>query len=132
MKQLLLFFLLSGSASAEPVGDALTVADVWQRHHELDGRIVRVSGVVTRCYRYGCNLLASMSENAKWIGMGGTAEFDQTIQPLLGKQIVVEGRLDARCLHASADEKYPANLDVVVCSDRASVLTDPKLVGVAR
>ena len=121
---------LAACATVGSHSSALTVSEVWQRHVELDGKVVRVTGVVTRCQRLGCSLRESTQPNARSLGIGTSADFDREVQPLLGGPIVVEGRLDADCLHVAADRAYGEHgrTDIQICSDRASMLKEPVLV----
>ena len=137
MRRLLPFVLLTGCVTAQPASSALTVADVWARHHALDGKVIRVRGVVAECYSLGCELYQSADDRSKWLGIGTSDTFDAAVQSYLGKQIVVKGLFRADCLHALAD---PANqthradgeLTVVICTDRADMIINPQLVGVVR
>ncbi|MDQ3143870.1 MAG: hypothetical protein M3Q57_03195 [Pseudomonadota bacterium] len=114
---------------------ALTVEEVWSRHGELEGKRIRVAGFVDRCYGLGCQLKQiGEGSDAKWLGIGTSAEFDGAVQAYLGKSIVVEGQLDATCLHAYADEDdglaHVGKDYTVICTDRSSMLKHPKLISV--
>ena len=110
---------------------ALSVGVVWARHQQLDGQIIRVSGIVYRCHRLDCQLAEAPGRRAKSLGIGSSPTFDRAIQPYLGHRIIVEARLKARCLHISADRPSDRHGDdIVVCTDRADELADPKIVAV--
>jgi hypothetical protein len=137
LKRFLPFLLLTGCVTAQPETSALTVADVWARHHELDGKMIRVQGVVTRCYNLGCQLYPSANDQSKWLGIGSSDTFDDAVQPFIGKRIIVSGRLRADCLHASADPDNHLRAEdgqpnFVICTDRASMIMAPQLVGLVR
>ena len=124
----LLALLVGASASARLPG--LTISEVWKQHVALDGQVIRVSGVVTRCQSLGCSLRENPSPTARTLGLGSSPEFDREIQHWLGLPVVVEGRLDAKCLHSRADRLTGSHrlADIEICMDRASELRDPKIV----
>lgn len=137
MKQLLCLLLLTGCVTAQSGTSALTVSDVWAKHHELDGKMIRVQGVVTRCYRLGCQLYQSAGDQSKWLGIGTSDSFDEAVASYLGKRIIVEGRLRADCLHVMADPEEQTHrpdgeVNVIICTDRASMIMQPQLVGLVR
>jgi hypothetical protein len=114
----------------------MTVGEVWQEHHRLEGQVVRVEGIITRCYDLSCPLKESVEDGAKWLGIGTSDTFDAEVQSYLGRRIVVEGRLRGECLHTYADPKEQTHradgeFVGVICTDRSSMLLNPKLVGVA-
>ena len=137
MKRLLPALLLTGCVTAQSSSSALSVADVWAKHHELDGQAIRVQGVVTNCYNLGCELYQSANDKSKWLGIGTSDTFDDAVQPFLGRRIIVAGRLRADCLHVFADQdsqthRADGEPNVVICTDRASMIMRPELVGVVR
>jgi hypothetical protein len=137
LKRLLPLILLSGCVTAQPATSAVSVADVWAHHHEFDGKMIRVHGVVTKCYSLGCRLYQSENDRSKWLSIGTSETFDDAVQPFLGKEIIVEGRLRADCLHVFADTEEETHrpdgeVTVVICTDRASMIMQPELVGLAR
>jgi hypothetical protein len=128
----LLPLLLLGCAAAPLQGAALSVGDVWQKHHELEGRLVRVHGVITRCEPLGC-MLRESRDGSKWLGVGESENFDDHAARYLGKPIVVEGRLRSDCLHAYADPpevtQPHGEFQGVICTDRSGMLLNPRLIG---
>jgi len=124
----LLTLLLAASGSARLPG--LIVPEVWKQHIKLDGQVIRVSGVVLRCQQLGCSLRENPSPSARTLGLGSSPEFDRAIQSRLGLPIVVEGRLKADCLHSRADRLTGnhGRTDIVICTDRAAELVNPRLV----
>jgi hypothetical protein len=123
----LLLFLLAASGSARLPG--LTVPQVWKQHVALDGQVIRVSGVVVKCQLLGCALRENPSANARSLGLGSSDAFDRAIQSRLGLPVVVEGRLDATCLHGRADRLAGAHgATEYVCLDRSAELAHPRIV----
>jgi hypothetical protein len=120
--------ILPAGASARMPG--LTMTEVWKQHVALDGQVIRVSGVVKRCETLGCSLMENPGPGARSLSLGDSPQFDKDIQSRLGLPVVVEGRLDATCLHSRADRVFGAHgqKDVVVCLDRAPELREPRLV----
>ena len=118
--------LLSGCATIEPTGDkVLSVVEVVERHHELDGQAIRVRGYLSLCERMSCWLTPRRSKNSEpYLSIGSSQSFDSSIQNLIGQEIVVEATLDADCLHIQVDPPRPDGT-MIVCTDRASVLEDP-------
>lgn len=109
----------------------LSISEVWARHHELDGKQIRVQGVIVRCERLGCPIQETADPHSKGLGIGTSAEFDEQALRNLGKTFVVEGKFDAECLHVRADEdvqKASEDELFVVCTDRASMIIDPRIV----
>jgi hypothetical protein len=123
----LLLLLLAASGSARLPG--LTVSDVWRQHAALDGQRIRVSGVVVECRRLSCALRENRSPDARALGLGSSDRFDAAIQSRLGLPIVIEGRLDATCLHGRADRLTgPHGAKEFICLDRSAELADPRIV----
>jgi len=122
-------FMLFGAAALARL-PGYTVGEVWKNHVALDGKIIRVSGVVTHCELLGCSLLENVGPDSKSLSIGGSDKFDSAIQSRLGMPVVIEGRLDATCLHGMADRKFGQHgvKDVIICTDRASMLEDPRIV----
>jgi hypothetical protein len=122
-----LLLLATGAPARLP---GLTVTEVWKQHDALDGQVVRVSGVVTRCAVLSCSLRENPSPSARGLGIGPSQRFDADIQSRLGQPVVIEGVFDAACLHARADRASGNRQarDIVVCTDRAPELRDPRLV----
>lgn len=127
----LLFLALAAPEPPAPAkGSAYSIREVWKNHVALDGRVIRVRGVVKNCYALSCSLLEHGGRGARRLGIGTSKQFDRAIQSRLGLPVTVEGRFDARCLHAFADREFGdhGRDELVVCTDRASMLHDPKLV----
>ena len=136
MRRLLPLLVLASCATTASAEQPLTVSEVWLRHHELNGKMIRVQGVVMECKPLACPLQESADDKWKWLGIGTSKIFDKAVVPYLGKPIVVEGRLRADCLHIMADSKQNIpneHGDVVdiVCTDRASMIVNPQLIGLA-
>src|SRR5687768_5077507 len=114
---------LAAGLSGSDQPNTLTIGEVWFRHHELDGKPIRVRGIVTRCQSLGCPLQESTDRNSKWLGIGSSKSFDRRMSKLLGKEVVVEGRLRADCLHIYADppsmttRPEDGEATVVICTD---------------
>ena len=121
--------LLAGCTTMQPAKPALTVSEVWARHHELEGSVIRVRGVIPRCYSLGCELYESKEDKSKWLSIGTSDKFDDEVETYLGKPILVEGRLRGECLHAFADKDTDQTEEVIICTDRASMIMNPKLIG---
>lgn len=89
-------------------------------------QIVTVVGVVRSCERRSCLLWDRKDPNGlKYAGLGGDKDFDQLIQDHLNKDIVIEAEFDPSCLPDWESEIW------VGCSDRATVLKNPKFVGLS-
>lgn len=132
---MILLALLASAAPAELPAPAkppaYSIREVWQHHAALDGQLLRVRGVVTKCRPLGCSLREHGGKGARSVAIGTSADFDRRIQSRLGELITVEGRFDPTCLHREADRDFPhrmASDEIVVCTDRASMLHSPRLV----
>ena len=120
-------FLLLFASAAAAHDVPLSVGDVWARHHELDGQVLRIRGIVTNCQPLSCQLRESATAKARWLSLGSSTRFDAAVKNELGREIVVEGRLDSTCLHLFADP--PSNSrEIVVCADRFPTIVSPKLI----
>jgi hypothetical protein len=133
LKRFLPLSLLVLVATA-PEREPLTVTDVWARYLELDGKLIRVKGVVTNCKPRGCMLEVQAGDTSKWLGIGASRRFDQQVQRFLGKPIIVEARLDTTCLRPLIESPrvVDGQVEEVVCVDRVSMLREPVLIGRAR
>lgn len=109
---------------------AYSIREVWQHHGALGGKVIRVRGVVTSCRSLSCSLREHRDKGARTLSIGTSDTFDEKIQSRLGQLVTVEGRLDPTCLHASADREFGHGHsdEVVVCTDRAPELIEPRIV----
>ena len=121
---------VAGCASVPPATarglQPIDVADVLKRHHELDGSVIRVRGVIPYCRTMACPI-RDLADAGKSFGLGTGAGFDSRARAALNRVVVVQGRFDASCLHSQLDG--PETLkNMVICLDRAEALIDPKFV----
>ena len=126
-----LTLLAQSVSSAHEMPKILGVREAVERHHELDGQTIRVSGYVPYCKLLDCAIHAKRNSHSKpYLRLGSSEAFDAQVQSWLGKRIVVEGRLEAKCIHLRADPPAPLSSDdeLIVCFDRANELRDPKIV----
>jgi hypothetical protein len=110
----------------------LSVDDVVARHEALDGNVVQVRGWIGRCYRFGCILSGSTDKGANWLSLGGSASFDADLErrKAEGHEVIVEGRVKSDCFqHPKGDPRHDPN-NLVICTDRADQLADPRLIEV--
>ena len=127
-----LLALLIVACTPVPERAPLTVREVVEQYEQLDGKIVRVVGVVYGCQMLGCSLLDAGHPRDYSFGLGTAPGFDEQMRLHLRKRIIVEGRLDATCLHTGETKLPNGQIGVIICTDRASVLKDPKLIEVAQ
>ncbi|WP_300975228.1 hypothetical protein [Sphingomonas sp. LHG3406-1] len=115
-------------APAKP--PAYSIREVWQYHQVLDGQVIRVRGIVTKCQDLGCSLREHGGMDARTLAIGTSADFDRRIQSRLGAVVTVEARFDPTCLHDRADKQFGhgGSGEILVCTDRASMLIDPRIV----
>ncbi|WP_172807092.1 hypothetical protein [Citromicrobium sp. RCC1897] len=112
---------------AEPL--ALSSAEVWERHHELDGQKIVVEGWLQYCKPLGCRIADSKDDRDPGLSIASSASFDRSIDGLVGQKIRLSARLDAECLHVSVHGANPDG-SMIVCTDRASELREPMLLQV--
>ena len=127
----ILFAVLAGGCATVPTSEypALTSAEIWERHHELDGQKIIVRGWLQYCKRLGCRITDSRSDRDPGLSIGRSASFDRDVSGLIGRQVIVAGELDASCLHVSVHGPNPDG-SMVVCADRASEIENPRLLKV--
>jgi len=130
LKFLAPLFLL-GVAATAPQRQPLTVRQVVEHYAEFDGKIIRVEGVVYGCQMLGCSLLDVDHPRDYGFGLGTAPGFDEQIRLHLHKKVIVEGRLDATCLHTGETKLPNGQFGLIICTDRASALKDPKLIEIA-
>jgi hypothetical protein len=106
----------------------IAVAQVLKRHHELDGLVIQVRGVIPYCKAMGCPL-RDIGDPTQSLGIGMSARFAGRARMTLGRPVVVQGRLDASCLHSRLDGPETMK-NMVICLDRAQALLDPKMIAV--
>lgn len=117
--------------AAAPV-PVMSVGDVIAGHEALDGKTVRVRGwLYAACYRFGCAIRARNERLAVQLSIGESSTFDRALEAAnaVGKEIVVEGRVDRTCFDHSKDPGTTVK-DIVICTDRAPQLADPRLIDV--
>ena len=121
MRILAAFFILSACATLPAKPAALSVHEVSQQQDALNGKVIRVSGVVRHCQRLSCALI-SPTNKLHFISIGNSETFDQDIRQHLNREVVVEGMLDSRCVNDFDLGDY------AVCADRPDSLANPSLV----
>lgn len=104
------------------------VRDVVRNSNKLDGKVIRVVGIVYRCQQLGCDLLDAKKPAEFGFGLGTNPGFDEEVRLNLRKKIIVEGQVDATCLHQGERSLPTGQTEMIICTDRASVLKNPKLV----
>jgi hypothetical protein len=99
----------------------LSVHELSQQREALNGKVVRVAGVVKHCQRLSCALEAPDNERY-FVSIGKSDAFDRTVQHVLGREIVVEATLDDSCVVDFDHDISP------VCGDRSNSLANPVLI----
>lgn len=114
--------------SAVDAGErAIGVEDVIARHHELDGKRIRVHGWLGNCWSNSCGLFSSADEDAALrLSIGSSKSFDLKARSLKGRHVEIEATVDAGCMHIKYDEPPPENSEI--CLDRAEELASPILI----
>ena len=127
----ILFAVLVCGCATIPTSEhpALTSAEIWERHHELDGQKIIARGWLQYCEPLGCRITDSRSDRDPGLSIGSSASFDREVTGLIGRQVIVAGELDATCLHISVHGPNPDG-SMVVCTDRASEIENPRLLKV--
>jgi hypothetical protein len=121
---------LSVTAGAE--APVLTVPQVIARHEALDGKIVRVRGwLIHRCQRLDCALSARRDDREPSLSLGGSTSFDSALRDARaeGHEILVEGRVNRTCFDHSKDPGNDSR-ELVLCTDRADELANPRLISI--
>lgn len=108
------------------VDEVLTVPQVAEHIHYLNGKVVTVEGWLGKCAGYDCRISPSRGDtniivtvdyhSEKWsaamdrsLPIGGSEPFDQMAAPLQFSKVRIKARINDRC--------WPRN-----CTDRADIL----------
>ena len=108
------------------VDEVLTVPQVAEHIHYLDGKIVTVEGWLGKCAGYDCHISPSHDDmytivvvdyhSEKWsaamdrsLSIGGSEAFDQVAAPLQFSKVRIKARINDRCWS-------------LACTDRADIL----------
>jgi hypothetical protein len=122
LKQLLVGFLvLLACASAQARRAPLSVLEVSRQSGVLNGKVIRVTGIVRNCQRLSCALLSPVNEQ-HFLSIGKSDSFDRAVQRVLGREIVIEATLNDRCV---ADFDHGV---IPICVDRSNSLANPVLI----
>ena len=116
-----LFLVLAGCATMKQPADTLSVYEVAKRHAELDGKIIRVRGVVKYCQHLSC-VLYSTDNRDHFLSLGTSPSFDDAIDLHLGHEVVVEATLNDDCV-----QDFDTGV-IVMCSDRSDTLHNARIV----
>ena len=125
----------SGCAHSQHDDTASNIEELFAKHVELDGKSVRATGYLTICKRTYCEIAARKNRKDRAnsrLSIGSSDWFDRRVRNLVGRKIIVEGVLNAECMHSAADKTYPHGEveNPVICLDRANQLKSPKLIRV--
>jgi len=113
--------MLAACASAQARPVALSVLDVSRQSEALNGKVIRVTGVVRDCQRLSCALL-SPTDARHFLSIGNSDAFDRSIRRVLGREIVIEATLNNRCVVDFDHDVIP------ICGDRSDSLANPVLI----
>jgi len=113
--------MLAVCAHAQAKPAALSVLEVSRRSEGLNGKVVRVTGIVRHCQRLSCALLSPTNEN-HFLSIGRSDAFDRDVRRVLGHEIVIEATLDDRCV-----VDFDHNI-IPICGDRSNSLANPVLI----
>ena len=113
--------LLTTCASLPAKSPTLSVLEVSRQRDALDGKVIRVGGLVRNCQRLSCALVSPTNER-HYISIGRSESFDRDIQHALNREVVVEGRLNQSCVNDFDHDS------LALCSDRPNSLANPALV----
>jgi hypothetical protein len=127
MIRLLPFVLIALSAcAAGPTARPLTVREVVESAHALDGKEVVVTGWLEQCQRLSCGIFASAEEVEKdfpyYLSIGRSSWFDAFAQQSAPRRITFRARLRDTCI------SNPATQSIAGCADRAGTLEPLALV----
>ena len=82
--------LVASTGAADAPAPLLSIAEIQERHEQLDGRTVRIQGWITGCEPAGCILAVEPTDEPwrtdnGWVSIEATRELKKTIQKLGGK-----------------------------------------------
>ena len=121
MRLLAGFLMLAGCTTLSAKPTALSVYEVGKQNEALNGKTIRVVGVVRHCQRLSCALESPTNER-HFISIGTSKTFDHAVKGLLGREIIVEATLDNGCVVDFDQGVIP------ICGDRSNSLVNPVLI----
>lgn len=107
-----------------------------QRHEELDGKRVMITGWLVECQPLSCALLNNLDglddDDFHYISLGESLEFDRSVARFEGRPhlVEVEGIIRRTCFSHQNDVGIDLGGDIIVCTDRADQLRNPRLLRV--
>jgi hypothetical protein len=115
--------VFAASVSASTSHQSLSISEVAARHEKLDGHRVRV----------GCIIYESPGGNGATLSLGSSPYFDRRVASFakFDSEIILEGIVDRHCFDHSSDPGHDPN-DILVCTDRADQIRNPRLVRVVK
>jgi hypothetical protein len=125
--------VFAASVSASTSHQSLSISEVAARHEKLDGHRVRVHGWLNSCQRLGCIIYESPGGNGATLSLGSSPYFDRRVASFakFDSEIILEGIVDRHCFDHSSDPGHDPN-DILVCTDRADQIRNPRLVRVVK
>ena len=122
--------LVVGCATPAAYGaQELSSAEVWEHHHELDGRTIEVRGWLQYCESLGCRIADSREDRDPGLSIASSVPFDRAVYGLIGREILISGRLNSDCLHTFVDSPK-VDRSQIICTDRANMIEKPRLIKV--
>ncbi len=120
-------FAATACATMPDTKGAMTVTQLIDTGQSLQGQRVRVAGWLTQCGEQKCLLASARSVGPNDYAIGIGKGLDEKLSPLVGKQIVLEGRFDGECIYYDD----PTQLKPA-CAGRAQSLKEPKILSRTR
>ena len=120
--------VLGAAALAAATVPAMSVANVRNNLHALDGKTVVVHGWLDRCEKLSCGLFPSLAAaracdyGGVMLSVAASPVVDGRAAELALREVQIEGVLSDRCRAPTADGT------ITVCSDRAPDFTPTRLV----
>jgi len=119
------FLALAGCVTV-PIERPMTVREIVQNAHVLDGRVIVVSGWLEQCQPLSCGLYASAAEVRKdspyYLSIGSSRWFDAFARRAGPTNVVLRVRVHDRCI------SDPSIQVIAACADRAGSLEPLALV----
>lgn len=119
-------FLTLAACDGGPAERPLTVQEVVENAHDLDGRVIVLSGWLQHSQPLSCGIFASAEEVEKdfpyYLSIASSRRFDRSAEGAAPRPIVLRARLWNRCI------SNPATELIAACGDRAGTLQPLNLV----
>ena len=124
---------LTGCATTRPLDQRiLSVDEVRANPAQLDGKLIKVRGVLAGCERWPfvCHLDADDAQGGNSLAFDTSDDIRRKLKGDEGREVVIRATFDAFCFGPFAETTPEGDTTIRVCMDAATHLKNPEVLDI--